>query len=151
VAFAVWVSGADRARVERVADAIADHLATRDVPVEVLDSRTPGADALGGRAVVVLADALARHGVATIVALPLRAEDARATGARMIEVHACGGERPGYEAPERPEVELEPGAGVERVVGTLEVLGFLPRARERAYTDDEERQVIRRLKAFGYL
>src|SRR5690349_14948987 len=151
MAFAVWVSGADRARVERVADAIAAHLATRDLPVEVLDSRTPGADALGGRAVVVLADALARHSVATIVALPLPAEDARATGARMIEVHACGGERPGYEAPERPEVELEPGAGVERVVGTLEVLGFLPRATERAYTEDEERAVIRRLKAFGYL
>ena len=149
--FAVWVSGADRERVDRVADAIAAHLATRNLPVEVLDSHTPGADALGTRAVVVVADALARHGVATIVALPLHAEDARATGARMIEVHVCGGERPGYEPPERPEVELEAGAGVERIVGTLEVLGFLPRGAERAYTEDEERAVIRRLKAFGYL
>jgi len=151
VPFAVWVNGADRERVERVTDAIAAHLATRDVPVEVLDARTPGADALGARAVAVLVDALARHGVATIVGLPLPAEDARATGARMIEVHVCGGERPGYEAPDRPEVELEPGAGVERVVGTLEVLGFLLRGAERAYTEDEEREVIRRLKAFGYL
>ena len=149
--FAVWVNGADRGRVERVADALAAHLAARDVPVEVLDARTPGADALGARAVAVLVDALARHGVATIVGLPLPSEDARAIGARMIEVHVCGGERPGYETPERPEVELEPGAGVERVVGTLEVLGFLPRGAEGAYTEDEEREVIRRLKAFGYL
>ena len=149
--FAVWVSGADRERVERVADTIAAHLATRDLAVEVLDSHTPGADALSSRAVVVLVDALARHGVATIVALPLPAEDARTTGARMIEVHVCGGERPGYAPPERAEVELEAGAGVERIVGTLEVLGFLPRGVERAYTEDEERAVIRRLKAFGYL
>jgi hypothetical protein len=61
-----------------------------------------------------------------------------------------------YEAPEKPEVEVtdpepEPGAGVERTLHTLEVLGWLERDAGSAYSEDEEREVIRRLKAFGYL
>jgi len=47
--------------------------------------------------------------------------------------------------------EPSPGAGVEQVLRTLEVLELLPRDEDRAYSDEEEREVIRRLKAFGYL
>jgi hypothetical protein len=155
MSLSVWVTGADRERVEATADAIAARLATREVRVEVLDSRTPGAEALtgagGDRCALLVAEALGRHGVATVVALSLAAHAARAAGARMIEVHVRGGDRPGYEPAERPEVEIDGPAGVERVVGTLEVLGLLARGAERSYTEDEEREVIRRLKAFGYL
>ena len=155
MSFSVWVTGADPALVEATADAIAARLAARDVPHEVLDPRTPGVGDLprpGAEPCVrLVVDALARHGVASVVALPLTADGARAAGTRMIEVHVRGGEPPGYEPPERPEVELEHPGAVERVIGTLEVLGLLPRGADPSYTADEEREVIRRLKAFGYL
>jgi hypothetical protein len=155
VPFSIWVTGADRERVEAMADAIAARLAAREVRVEVLDSRTPRAEAIAGagadRCALPVVEALGRHGVATVVALPIAAHAARVSGARMIEVHVHGGERPGYEPPDRPEVEIDGPAGVARVIGTLEVLGLLPRGADRSYTEDEEREVIRRLKAFGYL
>ena len=155
MSFSIWVTGADRERVAATVDAIAARLAARDVRVEVLDSRTPRAEALAGaggdRCAVLVVEALARHGVATVVALPIAAQAARAAGGRMIEVHVHGGDRPGYPPPERPEVEVDGPAGVELVIGTLEVLGLLARGAERSYTEDEEREVIRRLKAFGYL
>jgi len=76
----------------------------------------------------------------------------------MIEVYARPAHEAttGYEPPERPEVEIavpepSPGAGVEQVLRTLEVLDLLPRGEDRAYSEEEEREVIRRLKAFGYL
>lgn len=155
MSFSIWVRGADRERVEATADAIAVRLAAREVRVEVLDSRTPRAEVLAGagadRCALLVVETLARHGVATVVALPIATHAARAAGARMVEVHVSGGDRPGYEPPERPEVEIDGPAGVERVIGTLEVLGLLARGAERSYTEDEEREVIRRLKAFGYL
>jgi hypothetical protein len=164
MSFTVWVTGPDGEAVQAVAAGVARRLEARQVRVERLGSDTPGIDA--GRAepqVTFAAAALARHGIATVVALPddTRAgrAHARATIARLIEVYV----RPGgatdpaaYEAPEQPEVEAafpepEPGAGAERTIRTLEVLDFLPRGSDRSYSDEEERQVIRRLKAFGYL
>ena len=90
MSFAVWLTGADRARVDAVADAIADRLRSRALAVELLDARTPGADALTERAAVLVADTLARHGVATIVALPIAPDVARGAGMRMIEVCVRG-------------------------------------------------------------
>jgi hypothetical protein len=75
----------------------------------------------------------------------------------MIEVYVCTGAAPaGFEPPDKPEAEIalpetSPGAGAERVIRTLEVLELLPRGEDRAYSAEEEREVIRRLKAFGYL
>jgi len=69
----------------------------------------------------------------------------------------CTGAAPAsFEPPDKPEVEIalpetSPGAGAERVIRTLEVLELLPRGEDRAYSAEEEREVIRRLKAFGYL
>jgi len=160
MSFSVSVTGADEGAVRAIADAIAERLAARHVPVEVLDPRTPGFDALAGeglaRRLGFVCGLLARHGVATIVAVPIAeglARDClRSAVGRAIEVYVRAEELPsGVQAPERPEVELEAGGNVDHVLRTLEVLALLPRASEHAYTDEEEREVIRRLKAFGYL
>jgi len=165
--FSVWVTGPDQGAAETFAEQLARRLAGRHLVVEILDSRTPGIDALAGeglaRRACFVAALLARHHVAAIVALPLATraerERLRAELERMIEVHVRPvheGGATGYEPPERPEVEvvvpeLSPGAGVEQAVRTLEVLDLLPRVEDLAYSEEEEREVIRRLKAFGYL
>ncbi len=166
-AFSVWVTGPEQGAVEAIAEELARRLAARPMAVEILGRRTPGIDALAGegleRRAAFVAGLLARHGVAAVVALPVAAraarERVRTELGRMIEVYA----RPAHQAPdttyepaERPEVEIavpepSPGAGVEQVLRTLEVLELLPRDEDRAYSEEEEREVIRRLKAFGYL
>src|SRR5437773_702015 len=126
-----------------------------------------GEDALAGegleRRAAFVAGLLVRHGVAVVIALPVAAramrERVRAELGRMIEVYARPAHESAgttYEPPERPEVEITvpepaPGAGVEQALRTLEVLDLLPRGEEPAYSEEEEREVIRRLKAFGYL
>src|SRR5256884_4262380 len=148
-------------------EALAHRLDARPWVVGVLDGRRPGLVATGGEGpggrAAFVAGLLARHGVAVVVALPVATraarERVRAELARMIDVyvrpaHEAGGRA--YEPPERPEVEItvpepSPGAGVEQALRTLEVLDLLPRGEDRAYSEEEEREVIRRLKAFGYL
>jgi hypothetical protein len=167
MSFSVWVTGPDQDAAQGIAEEIARRLAGRQVPHEMLDLRTPGIDALAGdglaRRAAFVAATLARHGVASIVALPVPAraarENARAELGRMIEVYVRPTPDPAgtaYEPPSRPEVEIifpeaRPGTGTEQVLRTLEVLDLLPRTEERAYSEEEEREVIRRLKAFGYL
>jgi Adenylylsulphate kinase len=164
--FTVWVAGPDADAVEEVAAELYGRLQARHVEVELLDRRTPGVAALAGdgveRRVAFVAGALARHGVATVIALPAptRAarEQARTELERMVEVAVVPARvaaAAGWEPPERAEVEVrladEPVAtGAERALRTLEVLGYLPRA-DQGYSEEEEREVIRRLKAFGYL
>ncbi len=165
-AFSVWVTGPEQGAAEAIAEELARRLAARRVAVEVLDRRTPGIDALAGegleRRAAFVAGLLVRHGVAVVIALPAaRAmrERVRAELGRMIEVYARPAHESAgttYEPPERPEVEITvpepaPGAGVEQALRTLEVLDLLPRGEEPAYSEEEEREVIRRLKAFGYL
>ena len=164
--FTVWVTGPEESTVRALADAVAARLAARHVPVEFLDERTPGIDALAGagleRRVAFVARTLARHGVSTVVALAASTRagrnGARAELERVIEVYVhegAGGGGAGYEPPERAEVEVlvpepSPGGGVQRTLRTLELLGFLTPG-DRVYSEEEEREVIRRLKAFGYL
>jgi adenylylsulfate kinase len=157
--FTVLVTGPVRADVERVALEIDGRLRARGLATELIDSRAPGA---GEDAATFAAGALARHGVVTVLALPVPARAARdrareALG-RFVEVYvrAEGGAGPGYEPPERAEVEVAlpehgAGAGADRTLRTLELLGFLDAEEGGAYSDDEEREVIKRLKAFGYL
>jgi hypothetical protein len=162
--FTVWVTGPDAAACATVADDVAARLRSRHVAVESLDERMPGAAALGddARRMAVVAGALARHGIASVVSLaaPRRAEReaARTNLGRMIEVlvRPATGAWLDYEPPDRPEVEIilpepVPGVGLEHVLTTLEVLGHLGRAEDTAYSAEEEREVIKRLKAFGYL
>jgi adenylylsulfate kinase-like enzyme len=161
----VWVTGPGEAMVERVAHAIHDRLARRHLEPELLTPQTPGIEALGGddlaRRVGFVADRLLRHGVVVVVAVPSpsRAErdQIRAALGRMIEVHVPVGSASGtYEPPFRPEVQIdfpesELDAAVERTLRTLELLGHVRPADDAAYSADEEREVIRRLKSFGYL
>ena len=165
--FTVWVTGPEMGPVQAIAEQIAAGIAARAWPVEPLGASTPGIEVLAGEGgeqrVAFVAAALARHGVATVVSLPAAAraarERARTELGRMVEVYvrpAAGAAAPDYEPPDRPEVEITvpeavPGAGAEQVLRTLEVLDMLPRREDRAYSEAEEREVIRRLKAFGYL
>jgi hypothetical protein len=163
MSFTVWVTGADTEAVRAIAADIGRALMARNIPAETLERGTCGVDAVDApveRVVTFAAAALARHGVASVVALRADArgvrERARAAIPRMIEVWVRTTGAPGYEAPDRAEVEVtlpepHPGAATDRTLHTLEVLGFLPRRRAESYSDEEERQVIRRLKAFGYL
>ena len=157
--FTVWVTGPDPAALHAVADELANRLAARGVPVELLDARAPGLARLVDPpgAAVLAASVLARHGVAAVIALPATGavrDAARAELERMIEVDVPGDAKAGHEPPERAEVEIAAGAGAPgaaRVLRTLEVLRLLPAGADRGYSEDEERAVIRRLKAFGYL
>jgi hypothetical protein len=61
---------------------------------------------------------------------------------------------PSWEAPLQAEAEVDgsaAAAGLPRVLRTLEVLGYLKPRDDRTYSPDEEREVIKRLKAFGYM
>ena len=157
--FTVWVTGADARAVGDVVDSLVGCLTARQLAVETIDAGTPGLQGLEGeaatRAVVLAAGLLARNGVVSVVTLPgSRAgrDRARADLGRMVEVDVPG-ERAGYEPPDRPEVEIaatDTASGIERTVRTLEVLRLLPRDDAR-YSEEEEREVIKRLKAFGYL
>ena len=162
--FVVWVTGPNDVMVARVAHAIGAALGRRRRDLEMLDDRTPGFDLIAGagidRAAAFAAARLALHGVAVVVAVPSPSravrEAGRAASDRMIEVYIPGGARAGYEPPERSEVqvdfpETELDAAVARTLRTLEVLGHLGPAGDTAYTDEEEREVIRRLKSFGYM
>jgi hypothetical protein len=163
MSFSVWVTGPEQGGMQAVADEVARRLTAREVRHEVIDLRTPGIDRLGQdgfeHPAAFVAAMLARHGVAAIVALPIptRAARERVRGelGRMIEVYVRPDRAPGsgYEPPERAEVEIAAGDahGADHVLRTLEVLELIPRCTDRAYTHQEEREVIRRLKAFGYL
>jgi adenylylsulfate kinase-like enzyme len=162
---AIWVSGPNDAAVARVAEAVHDRLARRHVTTELLDARLPALEPLAGadmdRRVAVVARFLVRHGVAVVVAVPsvrrASREAIRADIGRMIEVYVgVAGGRIDYEAPARAEVQVdfpesELDAACERTLRTLELLHYLPPADDPSYTAEEERQVIRRLKSFGYL
>jgi len=158
--FTVWITGPQPDALEALADDLARRLEARDVPAEVIDRRAPGAEQLRdlGMAVVLTASALGRRGIATVVALPgtgAQRADARAALGDLIEVAVASPGEPGsaYEPAERAEVQVaagEPGAA-ERVLRALELLRLLPEADSRAYSEEEEREVIRRLKAFGYI
>jgi hypothetical protein len=161
-AFTVWLTGPDPDALDAVADEILRRLAARDVAVEPLDRRDPAVaasdDPVG--AAIVAAAALARHGVPTIVALAApatRRDRARDLLPRVVEVDVRPAARAPGDEPTRAEVEVlltetSPAAGAERAVRALELLGLLtPDASGSAYSEEEEREVIRRLKAFGYL
>ncbi|HXJ33158.1 MAG TPA: adenylyl-sulfate kinase [Candidatus Eisenbacteria bacterium] len=161
----VWVTGPDERIVGGVARAIVDRLARRHVTTELLDARTPGIQALAGpdmdRRAAFAASLLVRHGVTVVAAVPspsraARAEIRAALG-RMIEVYVpVGVGRSAYEPPERAEVQIdfpesELDAAALRALRTLEVLGYLRPADDPSYSEEEERQVIKRLKSFGYI
>ena len=60
-----------------------------------------------------------------------------------------------YENPLNPEVILEtdketPEESVSKIMGKLEMLGYIP-AREAVYTEEEEEKVKKRLEGWGYL
>ena len=161
--FTVLVTGPTEADVESVALEIDGRLRARGVAVELIDSRTPDVLCLrAAGAATFVAGALARHGVVTVLALPAPSRAARDRArdmlGRLVEVYVRteGGIGGGYEPPERAEVEVVfpehgAGTGADRTLRALELLGFLEAAQRSAYSEDEEREVIKRLKAFGYL
>lgn len=160
--FTVLVTGPSASDVEMVARDIDAGLRARGRPTELIDSRMPGAAELRVEgAATFAAGALARHGIVTILALPAPAratrDRAREALGRLIEVHVSseGMVGCGYEPPLRAEVEIvlpgPRGAGADRVLRALELLGFLAHEPTGAYSADEEREVLKRLKAFGYL
>ena len=139
--FTVWLTGPDPTALRAVADDIVARLAARHRAAEIFD-----------------AEVLAHHEVATVVALGPPAGEARQACAQLIEVLVHAGEprTSRYAPPERPEVEIVlpepvPGEGAERTIRTLEVMKMLGRETGGVYSEDEEREIIRRLKAFGYL
>jgi len=61
-----------------------------------------------------------------------------------------------YEEPLNPEVVLDtdcetPEESVQKIMGKLESLGYLPPTEESVYTADEEEKVKKRLEDLGYL
>jgi len=161
----VWVTGPSDDMTARVASAVTMRLGRRQLPAELLTVRTEGIDVLAGdgmeRRVAFVAQALVRHGIVVVVAVPSPSravrDEIRASLRRFIEVYVpVGAHGAGFEPPERAEVQIdfpetELDAAVERTLRTLELLGYIRPADDPSYSDEEERQVIRRLKSFGYL
>ena len=61
-----------------------------------------------------------------------------------------------YEEPENPEVVIETDKetteeSVQKVLETLEELGYIPKAADVTYSQEEEEKIKKRLKALGYL
>ncbi len=61
-----------------------------------------------------------------------------------------------YEPPEKPEVVVDTAREdidtcVQRIVGTLEQLAYIPAGDGRGYSDDEEEGIKQRLKDLGYI
>lgn len=69
--------------------------------------------------------------------------------------HVAGIDDP-YEAPLKPEVVVEtdqepPEEGLKRILMTLEVLGYIPKARVSPYSAEEQELIRKYLKTMGYL
>lgn len=157
----VWVTSASAGAAREIATLLAESLAAREPAVETLYAERPGFESIGAPAgLAAVAGLLAGHGVHSVVAEATSSratrEAARRTLGSMIEVFVESGATPtpSWEAPPQAEAEVEASAapaGVARVLRTLEVLGYLKPRGDQAYSPDEEREVIKRLKAFGYM
>jgi len=61
-----------------------------------------------------------------------------------------------YEAPEKAEVVVDTAAedidtSVDRIIGTLEQMGYIPAGDGRGYSEDEEESIKERLRDLGYI
>jgi hypothetical protein len=140
---------------------VAEGLARRGVAVELLCAERPGFEWIpDARGLATVAGLLAAYGVSSVVAEATTSRAARETARRtlgaMIEVVALADAPPAatWQAPPQAEVEIDASTGaasISRVLRTLEVLGHLQPHESGAYSEDEEREVIKRLKAFGYM
>jgi hypothetical protein len=157
----VWVTSASPGAASEVAVAVAEALSGYEIRVELLHAERPGFERLADPgALATVAGLLAAHQVSSVVAestssRAVRDQARRGLGA-MIEVFVASGATgaSSWEAPPQAEVEVdaaEGASGVPRVLRTLEVLGYLRPRQDAAYTSDEEREVLKRLKAFGYM
>ena len=123
--FTVWLTGPDPTALRAVADDIVARLAARHRAAEIFDAETPGIEVLAGERlegrVAFLAEVLAHHEVATVVALGPPAGEARQACAQLIEVLVHAGEprTSRYAPPERPEgfAAVLKDWGIFRVVG----------------------------------
>jgi adenylylsulfate kinase-like enzyme len=157
----VWVTAASTAAAHETAVLLAEALAARELRVELLHGERPGFESITEPAgLAAVAGLLAGHGIHSVVAEAVSSRAARDAARRslgsMIEVFVQSGAAasPTWEAPPQAEAEVDGSAAVAsipRVLRTLEVLGYLKPRDDLAYSPDEEREVIKRLKAFGYM
>jgi hypothetical protein len=157
----VWITSASAAAASEVAAGVAEALAGRDLTVELLHAERAGFERLSDPgALATVAGLLAAHGVTSVVAEAVASRTQRDAARRglgsMIEVLVTSGAAAAgaWEAPPQAEVEVdaaEGASGVSRVLRTLEVLGYLKPRKDLAYSSEEEQEVIKRLKAFGYM
>ncbi|MBE9566274.1 MAG: adenylyl-sulfate kinase [Proteobacteria bacterium] len=61
-----------------------------------------------------------------------------------------------YEAPEKAEVVVDTAnedidTSVDRIIGTLEQMGYIPAGDGRGYSEDEEESIKARLRDLGYI
>ena len=172
--FTVWLTGLRETGKRAISDALARALVAQHVPVEQLDVRTPGLEIFEAtdpsqyeHRLGFLAGMLNRHGVAVVVATMSPSRDRRDALRRQIprfmEVYVKGDESAKghaghvYEEPLRPDVEVaaaaaeEGTAAAEKIIQALEACGYVSPAPEALAAAEEERQIIKRLKDFGYM
>jgi adenylylsulfate kinase len=171
--FTVWLTGLQGAGKRAISDELARMLVARHVPVEQFDIRTPGLEVFASadptetgryeRRLGFLAAALNRHGVAVIVTTMSPSRDLRdkmrQVIGRFMEVYVKHRQPPSghhYEEPLTPDVEVPTATeaatvAAERIFRALEERGCIPRGPEALAAADEEQQIIKRLKDFGYM
>jgi adenylylsulfate kinase-like enzyme len=168
----VWLTGYRGSGKRAISDELTRMLLARQVPVEQLDFRTPGLEVFQSadptdasryeRRLAFMAGTLNRHGVSVIVATMSPSRELRDLLRQEIphfmEVYV---KRPApvagqhYEEPLSPDVEVAAGGGAATaaaaIIRALEERGCIPQAPEALAAEEEEQQIIRRLKDFGYM
>jgi adenylylsulfate kinase len=171
--FTIWLTGLQGTGKRVISDELARMLAAHHVPVEQFDVRTPGLDVFASadptetgryeRRLGFLAGVLNRHGVAVIVATmsPSREtrEALRGELPHFMEVYVkprepMAGWR--YEEPLQPDVEVATATeaatvAAEKIIRALQARNLIPRVPERVAAVEEEQEIIKRLKDFGYM
>jgi adenylyl-sulfate kinase len=76
--------------------------------------------------------------------------------ARSGQIKEFTGVSAAYEEPTNPELLLEtdkesPEACCEKIIQTLEILGYIPMVEDREYSEEDEVKITKRLKDLGYL
>jgi hypothetical protein len=174
----MWFMGAPDAVKTALARRVEGALLERGVPVEIVDGGELGAnlriglgasaddEATYARRIGCLCRMLSRNSIVTIATgvAPRKSlrDEARASIERFVEVRIA---RPGAaeeagasgsDGPGRPEIIVteDPAAeeeSAERVLSTLEALGYLAPAAGRGYSVTEEEEIKSRLRELGYI
>ncbi len=171
--FTLWITGPDTGLCAELAGEVGGTLLERGCKVEILDEPAIDqhlaaglSDSVDDQNALVsrigfVSGILARNEVIAVAAPNSPKAEARdrvrdASYASFILVHAKADAAEGYEEPAEAEVVCDTTAedteaSVGRILLTLASLDLIPKDESAEYSEEEEAEVMRRLKDLGYV